>query len=139
MVRKLRTVSATVAAALTLMVGASVVTAAPAQAAESATFSFVFDTGALYANQPVQLYRANGTRVKDGKTGSNRCAVFTGLTPSRSYQVRAYAALGSPYARWRIYDGWTPYQTGFGYGRVSLGTGVSSYRGCQPSIYGTCW
>lgn len=111
---------ATVFAALAMAIGLSSATAAPAQAAESVQFCFKWSTGYAYGYQPVFLMNANGTTAKSGKTASNGCAVFTGLSPSRNYYVQAYTVL----VNGQIWNGYAPWYTGTGYGRANAGTGI---------------
>ena len=70
-------------------------TAAPAQAATAVTVCYVYkQTGAAYANLPVDLWQVDSygnwiSKVRSGKTNSSGCGTFTN-TPSNMY-LRGYA------------------------------------------------
>ncbi len=67
--------------------------------------------------------------MKPGKTASNGCATFTGLSTVRSYYVLAQAVLGIPATGMQLWSGYTPHTTGTGPGTVHIGTGVVYFRG----------
>jgi hypothetical protein len=119
----------TTLAVLVASLGFGTLTASPAAAATSTQFCFKWSTGTAYSTQPVYLYQANGTYVKSGKTASNGCAIFTGLSSTRNYYVYAYTTLGIVETGIQVWSGFSPSYTGTGSGQVSIGTGIVYFRG----------